>query len=157
MSMDKSRNILSLQLEWIRTADSKVPPIFAINLAMLAVTVALIKTLQTWTISQAVITALCLIPLLLSIGFLALSMFPRLTGPKGSNIYFGGITKKQESTFIDEVLNINDEDHDKDILSQAYRNAEIAEEKYRNIKNAFISTFISTPFWLISIYFLYIQ
>lgn len=156
MSIEKSQNILILQLEWIKTADAKVPPIFAINLAMLGVIVALIKVLPNWSIPQAVITALCLIPLSLSIVFLAFSMFPRLTGPKGSSIYFGGITKKQENTFVDEVINIKDEDYEKDVLSQAYRNAEIVEKKYKHIKNAFISTFISAPFWLISIYLLYI-
>ncbi len=157
MNIEKSHHILALQLEWVRTADSKVPPIFAINLAMLGIVIALIKGLSSWTISQAVITSLCLIPLICSIVFLALSMFPRLKGPKGSNIYFGGITKKQEEKFIDDIINISDEDHKKDILSQAYRNAEIAEDKYRYLKLAFIATFISVPFWLFSIYLLYIQ
>ncbi len=156
MSIEKSQNILNLQLEWVKTADAKIPPIFAINLAMLGVVIALIKALQAWTIAQAIITSLTLILMILSIAFLVLSMFPRLSGPKGSIIYFGGITKKQEDTFTEEVLNISDEVYEKDILSQAYRNAEIADEKYRFIKFALISSFISAPFWLISIYLLYI-
>lgn len=156
MSINNSQNILNLQLEWVRTADSKIPPIFAINLAMLGLNIVLIKALSEWTIPQAIVTSLSLIPLTLSIAFLALSMFPRQTGPKGSIIYFGGITKKQEDRFINEVLSINDDDYEKDILSQAYRNAEIADAKYKFIKFAFISSFISTPFWLFSIYLLYV-
>ncbi len=134
----------------------KIPQIFAINLAMLGVILALIKTLPSWSIAQAIVSSLCLIPLIFSMAFLTLSMFPRLKGPKGSNIYFGGITKKQEDKYLNEVLHIKDEDYENDLLSQSYRNAEIAEAKYTNIKHAFIATFISTPFWLASIYLLYV-
>lgn len=154
MGIENSQKILSMQVDWVKTADSKIPPIFAINLAMLGVIVALIKTLSLWTIFQAIITTLCLLPLLLSIFFLAMSMFPRLTGPKGSVIFFGGITKKSEDQYIDEVISISDIDYEKDILLQAYRNAGIAEEKYKFIKFSFMSSFISVPFWLISIYIL---
>lgn len=154
MSIENSQKILSMQLDWVKTADSKIPPIFAINLAMLGVIVALIKTLSVWTIFQAIITTLCVLPLLASILFLAISMFPKMSGPKGSIIFFGGITKKSENQYIDAAQNISDADYEKDILFQTYRNAEIAEEKYKNIKFSFISSFASVPFWLLSIYIL---
>ncbi|GAI59276.1 unnamed protein product [marine sediment metagenome] len=156
MSIDKAEKTLSLQLDWVRTADAKMPPIFAINLAMLGVIVALIKAHSTWTICQGIFSALCLLPLLLSIAFLSLSMFPRLSGPKGSNIFFGGITKKSEDKFIEEVRTISDDAYEEDVLAQAYRNAEIAEEKFKFTKYAFISSFVSVPFWLATIYLIYV-
>ena len=156
MSIAKSEKTLDLQLEWVRAADAKVPPIFAINIAMLGVVVALMKTNSNWIIYEGILTSLCLIPLVVSICFLALSIFPRLSGPKGSNIFFGGITNKSEEKFIEELKGESDINYENDVLVQAYRNAEIADDKFRFIKYAFISSFISVPFWLISIYLLYV-
>jgi hypothetical protein len=156
MSIDRAEKILSLQLEWVKAADGKVTPLFAINIAMLGLIVALMKALTTWTIAAAIFSALCLIPLTLSIVFLVFAMFPRLGGPKGSYIFFGGITKKAENTYIEEVKSLNDDKLEDDFLSQAYRNAEIAEAKYHNIKLSFIFSFASAPFWLITIYLLYV-
>ena len=156
MSIEKSEKILNLQLEWVRTADTKVPSIFAINLAMLGVIAVLLKSHTIWAIYDGIVTALCLIPLVVSMIFLALSMFPRLDGPKGSNIFFGGITNKTEGKFIEEVKQSAAEEYEKDVLTQAYRNAEIATDKFKNIKHAFISSFISFPFWLGTIFLLYV-
>jgi len=156
MSIEKAEKILLIQLEWVKTADSKVPPLFAINVAMLGIIIALMKTFSNWSIAIAIFVALCLILLGISMVFLALAMFPRMNGPKGSNIFFGCITKKEEATYLKEMMNLRDEDYESDLLGQAYRNAEIAETKYFNIKYAFLSSFVSIPFWLISIYFLYV-
>ncbi|MDD5774066.1 MAG: DUF5706 domain-containing protein [bacterium] len=156
MNTKIAEKLLLLQLEWIKAADSKVSPIFAINVAMLGLIVALIKTVTLWTIGPAIISTLSLIPLALSIGFLAFAMFPRLSGPKGSNVFFGEITKKAETVYLNEMKTLNDEKYENDLLSQVYRNAEIAETKYAYVKLAFISSFISVPFWLLAIYLLYV-
>lgn len=156
MSTERAEKILLLQLEWVKTADAKVPPLFAINIAMLGVIAALVKALTSWNIATAIFTALCLISLALSIGFLALAMFPRLSGPKGSNVFFGGITKKTEAIYLEDVKDLCDEKYEDDLLSQAYRNAKIAETKYTHIKLAFTFSFVSAPFWLVAIYLLYV-
>lgn len=156
MSVERTEKILLFQLEWVKTADAKVPPLFAINIAMLGVIIALMKTVSNWTIATAIFVALCLIPLVISMGFLALAMFPRMSGPKGSNVFFGGITRKAKATYLKEMTNLSDEDYESDLLGQAYTNAKIAETKYSNVKCAFVSSFISAPFWFISIYVLYV-
>jgi len=156
MSIDKSEKTLSLQLEWVRVADAKVPPIFAINIAMLGVVVALIKTNSNWTLCESILTSFCLLLLVTSTCCLALSMFPRLSGPKKSNIFFGGITKKTEKVFIEELKCESDSDYENDVLAQTYRNAEIAGEKFKFIKYSFITSFASVPFWLGAIYLLYV-
>lgn len=156
MPTERAEKILSLQLEWVKAADSKVPPLFAINIAMLGVMAALIKLIKSWTIPTAIVTAICTITLLLSVGCLVLTMFPRLGGPKGSNIFFGGISKKAEDKFITEVTNLSDSEYQNEVLIQAYRNAEIAVVKYEFIKLAFIFTFAGAPIWLFSIYLLYV-
>lgn len=155
MKIDKSEKVLGMQLSWVRAADAKVAPVFAINIAMLGVVFVLIKTLNSWTIPTAIFTTLCVLPLFCSVVFLALATFPRTSGPKGSNIFFGGITKMKEDVFIKNFCELTEVDYRVDVLSQTYRNSEIAKEKFKFIKFSFIASFISIPFWLVSIYCLY--
>ena len=153
--IEKSNDILSKQLSWISAADSKVSPIFAIDTIMLGVLAALTPLIANWTIFSAIITTLSVIPLITSIIFLALATFPRLSGPKGSYIYFGGIITKSENTYVNDMININDDVFLKDILSQTYRNAEIAHSKFNHIKKAMALTFICLPIWLLAVWVLY--
>jgi len=156
MSKKKAREILYLQLEWIKNADSKVSPLFAIDVAMLGALVALASAKTCWNKPSIIFTSLSTGFLLLSVIALAIVMFPRLRGPNDSILYFGGITKKKKEKFIKQIQKSNSQIYEIDLLSQAYRNAEIAKSKYVFVKIAFILTFISVPFWLISIYVLYI-
>ena len=156
MEIERAERVLFLQLEWIKTADSKVPPLFAINIAMLGIMAALIKTITTWTIATAIASSISTLLLLLSMSSLALCMFPRLDGPKGSSIFFGGIAKQVEVKFKEGFSSQSDANYLDDTLSQAYKNAVIASEKYWFVKLAFIFTFSSIPVWIISVYLLYI-
>lgn len=156
MNIERAEKILQLQLDWVRAADSKVPPLFAINIAMLGLMAALIKSLPIWTISVAIPSSIAAMLLFFSLFFLALAVFPRLDGPKESNIFFKGIVKQSETTFKTNLASATDSIIQDDLLNQAYRNAEIADKKYSNIRLAFIFTFCSIPFWVFSIFFLYI-
>jgi hypothetical protein len=153
--IERSNDLLSKQLSWISAADSKVTPMFAINTAMLGVLAASISPIANWTIFRAIITTLSAIPLIASMIFLALVTFPRLSGPKGSNIYFGGITTKSENSYVNDMINIEDDVFLKDILTQTYRNAEIAQSKFNHIKKAMALTFLSLPIWLLAVWLLY--
>jgi hypothetical protein len=153
--IERSNDILSKQLAWISAADSKVAPIFAINAAMLGVLAALIPPIANWTIFRTIITILSVIPLIASMIFLTITTFPRLSGPKGSYIYFGGIVTKSEDSYVNDMTNINEDVFLKDILTQTYRNAEIAKSKFNHIKKAMALTFISLPIWLLAVWLLY--
>ena len=150
-----ANDLLSKQLSWVIAADNKVPPIFAINTAMLGVIAALSKGIENWSISHAIVSVLAALPLVGSIISLALATFPRLHGPKGSNIYFGGIITKNLEAYVSEMKKTKDDDLLEDMYRQVYRNAEIAQAKFTFIKWAMIQTFSSIPFWLISIWKLY--
>ncbi len=156
MAIDRAEKVLSLQLEWIRVADAKVPPLFAINTAMLGVMAVLVKSIQVWTIATAIVTTISALSLLLSMGCLAICMFPRLNGPKSSSVFFGGIAKQAEGKFKKDFASQADTDYLDDVLSQTYRNAEIADTKYGVIKVAFIFTFFSMPVWLLAVYLLFV-
>lgn len=146
---------LSRQLEWISKSDAKIPVIFAINSAMLGYVISLLPNFKSWTICITSITLWVIILLSGSVALLALAAFPRLKGPKSSLLFFGSIVKRDEVTYIREMRDITDNDLVEDLLKQTYRNSQIAAIKYSYIKWATISTFISFPFWLITLWFLY--
>ncbi len=156
MKIERSEKILSFQLEWVKTADSKILPLFGVNLAMIGLLATLVKLLPSWTIAAGIFSSIAAILLVLSMLFLVLAMFPRLDGPKESNIFFGGIAKQSEEKYKSNMSSIDDAEYQNDILSQAYRNAEIANSKYSKLKLAFIFTFSSTLPWLAAVYVLYI-
>lgn len=156
MGIERSEKILSLQLEWVKTADSKVSPLFAINIAMLGLLAPLLKMLAAWTIAAAIFSTIAVILLALSMLFLALAIFPQLDGPKESNVFFAGIAKQSEEKYKINTLSADEKEYENDILSQAYRNAEIANSKYLNLKLSFLFTFASILPWLAAVYFLYI-
>lgn len=156
MDIDKySKAALSLQHDWIKSADAKVPPLFAINAAMLGVIAALLPDINNWDIQAAIFTLLSIVPLVGSVICLALTTFPRLSGPVGSVVFFSGITARTEDEFISEVTNMPDEILINDMLQQIYRNAEIAKSKYTFIKKSMVLSFSSLPLWFISVWYLY--
>jgi hypothetical protein len=123
---------------------------------MLGLLAPLLKILLAWTIAAAIFSTIAVILLSLSMIFLALAIFPRLDGPKDSNVFFAGIAKQSEEKYKLNTLTTDEKEYENDILSQAYRNAEIANSKYFNLKLSFLFTFASILPWLAAVYFLYI-
>lgn len=149
-------NNLSRQLGWIQATESKISFIFAINTALLGVLAALLpNTSDNWTIWLSIPVVFTSIALLLSILFLSLASFPRTKGPAGSVIYFGGIMEYTPSEFSTKVHAMKDQDYIADLLSQCHRNAEIVQKKYKWIKKAMISLYISILPWVLSLFLLY--
>jgi hypothetical protein len=139
---------LKRNLSWVSAADGKIPAIFAIDIAMIGLLCALIPEPNKWTICSASSSIIAISFLLGSIICLALTAFPRLEGPKGSKVYFGGIIQKSEDKFIKEIIVEPSEDILEDFARQIYRNAEIASKKFMFIKWAMICMFASVLFWL---------
>lgn len=156
--MDKSQrlqNLLNLQLNWIQAADAKVTALFAINTAMLGVIAALAKNHNNWNILESVFVSISTLLLLGSVGALACVLFPRLDGPRSSNIFFGGIANQDKDQYTEKILKAKSDSFDQDFASQIHRNSEIALAKYKYIKYGFVFTFVCLPLWLAAIYNLY--
>ncbi len=150
--IDIANDILSRQLSWISSSDNKVPAIFAINTAMLGVVAALLNSFENWSKLNSILITILLIFLLGSVVCLAVATFPRLNGPKGSLIYFGGIVTRSLEQYKTEIQNLSDDKLIVEILTQVYRNAEIATNKFLWVKISMILTFFSFPFWLITVW-----
>lgn len=146
---------LARNLAWVSAADGKVPSIFALDMAMLGSLCALAPKATEWKVPTAMVFAIAILSLLLSILALAFIAFPRLDGPKESLIYFGGIKHYSKETFLSKMRTGITEEILDDLAHQAYRNAEIAADKFSHARWAMIAMFVGAPFWLASVGLLY--
>jgi len=153
--IDLIDRILSRNLSWIAAADSKVAPILAIDTAMLGVLAALVPSAASWRALPAVLAAISTLLLCGSVLSLIAGTFPRLSGPKASLVYFGGISNFEREQYVNQLLGSQSADLARDMAQQVHRNGEIAATKYWCVKWAMILLFASLPFWVVAISLLY--
>lgn len=156
LKIDTAETLLTRQLEWVKTADSKVAPIFAINAAMLGVMAALISEVKFEDISFELWCSAgpSAIALITSIVCLSLVVLPRTTGPD-SIIFFGQIAALGRPDYLEKVEQTSDQEYLEDLLKQVHRNSEIVTEKYKFVRHSFQATFVSLVFWIFAVFFLY--
>jgi hypothetical protein len=159
MESEPNREILEKTLErmlyWIAAADNKVAPVLAIDTAMLGILAAIAPKPGAWTLAAVITTLLALSLLFLSLGFLFYASFPRTHGPKGSLVFFGGITERKRSVFVAEITNVQVHQYCEDLAAQCYRNAEIAGLKYRYLRLAMTMLLAAIIPWMLAVYVLY--
>jgi hypothetical protein len=153
--IDLVEKTLARIMAMVAAADAKVPPILAIDTAMLGVLAALVPSASQWAASHAAIAAVAGLLLLGSVGCLAASMFPRLSGPKSSLIYFAGIVSLERDAYVSALLGATPDKLLEDLARQCHRNAEIANDKFRLIRWAMIFLFVGIVPWLVSVALLY--
>lgn len=153
--LDLLDRILTKNLSWISSADTKGTILFAVDSAMLAVMAALVPSLNLWNIPAAIFAALALICLCTSVLFIVAASFPQLGGPRNSLIYFGGIASHDENQYIQKIMSGITEELLIDFARQCHRNAEIAKTKYDMLKKASICMFFALPAWLVAVWLMY--
>lgn len=146
---------LSRQLHWIGAADAKIPPILAVDTAMLGVITAFAPAGGDWTLVTAFFAAATLLALGTSFVHLFLAAFPRTSGPSGSMVFFGGIVEHGEEAFVQAITNLDSPRYTTDLARQCYRNAEIAAQKFGHIKTATKLMFVGLIPWVIGLYLMY--
>lgn len=151
LEMDLLGKALERNLRWIQAADAKIFPTFAINGAMLAALTALLGAVEEWNKWIVAVPLAAILILIPSIVFLAIASFPRLKSSqssKGSLVYFSDAISHNESDYIKRFLEGPTSELVQDLGRQAYRSAEIADIKYRNVRRALLALFFSMPLWL---------
>ena len=147
--------LLSKQLAWIAAADTKGTLLFAIDIAMLAVIAATVPSVKQWTAGAAASSSIALLALLASVSFIGLATFPNLKGPRGSAVFFGGISSTEQNYYVKKITQGVTDELLEDFARQCHRNAEIASIKFSYIKKSAVCSFLALPFWLVSIWSLY--
>lgn len=128
-------------ISFIPRAEGKVTSTFPVAVAMLAI-LALnlpLTAAWSWLLVAAWVAAsgafVCLVVCLLRIYE---TLFPRLSAPRMSVIYFGEMAKLREQDYVDRLWGVTSKDLADDAASQAWRNAEIAGLKFGKAKSAFL-------------------
>lgn len=153
--LDLLDRILTKNLAWISSADTKGTLLFAVDSAMLGVLAAIVPSVNRWSIAAAIFTTLASLALAASVCFIVAGMFPRIAGPRNSLVFFGGIASHDEDQYVRKILDGVTEDLLADFARQCHRNAEIAKAKYDLVRKAVVCMFLALPFWLSSIWLLY--
>lgn len=142
-------------LAWIQAADTRIVFVLPLSTAMLGMLAALAPKIGGWEILSVLMVSFSIIFLVISISCLAFATFPRTDGPKGSMIFFTGISSKNSQQFREEVESFTEDKYIQDLSDQCHINAIIAETKFTWIKRSLIFLFLSSPPWFISVYLLY--
>jgi|GEM_PF-566360 len=156
-SISRSEAQLARLLDWVRAAESRLTFVLPLSTAMLGALAVLAPAPSKWTVLGGIACAFAAFFLLLCIVCAALASFPRITGPKGSLIYFGGITTLDLNQYESAVKSMTPETYLADLIGQCHRNAQIAERKYAWLHRSMICLFIAALPWVISLLILYSQ
>ena len=146
---------LARLLDWVRAAESRLALVLPLSTAMLGALAVLAPAASEWTVVAGIATAFAAFFLVLSIAFAALASFPRTTGPKGSLIYFVGITARDLAQYESEIKSLTSESYLDDLIRQCHRNAQIADRKYTWVQRSMACLFIAALPWVISLFILY--
>lgn len=146
---------LARLLSWIQVADSRMALVLPLTTAMLGVLSVLAPDINGWSMPAAIASSFALFFLILSPIFCALASFPRISGPKGSNIFFGGIVSRELEQFKQAVSNITQEDYCDDLINQCHINSQIANTKFSWVRRAMGSMFLAFFPWAVAVYTLY--
>jgi len=155
MSIEQSFRILERNMAWVAAADSKVAPLLAISTGMLGAVAASLPKPVDLNLSAVVSSSLAVLLLIATIVCLTLAVFPRLHGPSGSLIYFGGIASMNLTSYIKKMTTLKQDQLQSEVIVQTHRNAEIAVQKHKFIRSALICLFMGIIPWSVSLLLLY--
>jgi hypothetical protein len=146
--------ILDKQLAWITAADAKVVAIVALDTALfaaLATAYASAKSPVSWASLMSLTAGVLLV---ISLACAAMSLFPRVDGPKESLVFFGQVSTKTHSDYVSALTAASLDGLHVDIAAQIHRNAEIARLKHGWVRKSMGWSFLAALPWAAAIYLL---
>lgn len=143
-------------LDWVGAAESRLALVLPLATAMLGALALLIPdSITNWMDFYGVLAGVAALFLFLSLGFAAMASFPRTTGPKDSNIYFGSVAARDLESYRAEFKDLETDRYLSDLITQCHRNAQIAEKKYFWMKWSMAALFVAAIPWVLAVIFLY--
>ncbi len=140
-------------LGWIASSDVKVGVALALDTALIGGLAAAFVASEPasrmwWCYPFIVLTTIGLVAAMFCAGMAAI---PRMLGPVHSMIYFGRIAERTESVFVEEFSKTSEKAFLDDIVTQIYRNSQIASAKHLWVRASMKWLFFSLVPWLVSI------
>jgi hypothetical protein len=148
-----ARWVLERHLHWIAAAEVKVGVVIAIDTGLLgSLAAALNGNRATGHLYLGQACSLFAAMLLgAAIVCAALTVLPRVEGPRSSMIFFGRIAASTQAEFARQFTAAKDADYLADCLAQIHRNAEIACEKFKWVRRGMWCSFLGAPFWAVAL------
>ena len=147
---------LSRQLQWIGSADSKSNFIFTISIAMLGLLAAVAPAnVAAWSFFPALFSVATITLVSGAVFCAAHTVFPRTDGPVSSLIYCGSIADCGIKDFRDRINALQSAEYIDDLTVQCFRNASIANEKFRWVKRGMSFLYASALPWALATWLLY--
>ena len=143
---------LARQLDWIKSVDTKVSILVAVNVATLGLLATRIPAKpEDWCVTAlfVCIGAGCY---LLSLVFCWMASFPRLESPNLSMLFFGSISSRSPEDYASRFASLSEEAYLADLLTQVHRNAELASVKFGKVRWATGLLLVGTLPWLWCLY-----
>lgn len=159
--MDQARRIQILEetlvrlLGWIAASDGKAGFIFGVATAMLGLLAAAAPKYGSWTPCGVTLAVLASALLLVSLGCVVATVFPRTKGPALSVVFFGGIARSSVEVFRADMQALSDATYEEDLVQQCHINAVYAGRKYHWVKVASCFLAASVVPWIIAAYVLF--
>jgi Family of unknown function (DUF5706) len=146
-----AKDELNLVLSFFSRVDAKASVVLAVDTGMagyLASRMPAASALLRWPM---LIPLLAFVLIGISIWHLYKGAFPNLVGGNQSLVYFREVAKRTEAKFLDEFIAQDESTLAKDLLGQAWRNAEILVEKFNHLKCAFVFMALAVFPWVVSL------
>lgn len=149
--IQRQEKILDRQLDWIRAADAKIPPMAVLSAAMAASVAAVAPQSPQWTWYLYVGLGAFAGLLIMSLTCLICSALPR-TKMANSVIYFRGISDTGQEAYKMAMENLSEESYFHDLIKQSYLNSGIASTKYRFMQVAMVAGILAIVPWAVTFY-----
>lgn len=142
---------LSWILDWTGRYDNKLAFVAGLDTGMLGLLFALIPQHPDFTCGMIIVLSFAIAFLLLSLGTVLLSSFPRMSGPK-SVFFFGSVSQFSLNEYSQHFASLSKTEVLEDLLGQCHRNSEILFGKFVRLRQAYVALALSIAFWLASLY-----
>lgn len=167
ISIDELKGILDRNIEFVKTSDTKASIILSVYGVILALLLSYDNLIHfkkifekaTWCYIALVIIAFCIV--ILGVYYLLRVISAKVDGAAypNSKIFFGGIVSyKSYNDYENSFQSYSEDEFRKDLLSQIYINAEIADLKFSRYKTGLLISLVGFAFliilWLIGIFFI---
>lgn len=145
--------VFERNLHWVAAAEVKTGVVVALDTAMFAGLAAAFSTSKVWEHTAwahlfSVTSSGCLVAALICT---AMTLLPRTDGPPTSFVFFGKIVRQSRADYADSFKRVSEAAFLDDCLDQIHRNAEIACDKFRWVRNAMLWSFLAVLPWVAAI------
>lgn len=151
IAIEAERDLARL-LDWIGRYDNRAALLFTLDTAMVGILA--LRLNSSTNIDYRALFLIAFTLLGISIVGTAITIYPRLKGPKDSLIYFGSIAKMEKTNFKNSFIARTKSGYLDDLLAQCHINAKILDLKFKVFRISLTVTMVAIIFWSLSLYLL---